>query len=312
MAAPITAWLSLESCAVTAFDTRHLLPRPSLGSRSPQNAVLVDTAADAYDTFNTNKLKSSTLVKMEESKTKRNWWDYESTSMESAEIEQSSGQMGGFLTILKGLQAPGIESDTESASASTPPRRQLIVYSPPAFPVFDANKFSPLDLALLNRAYYPAATGSPTHGLKAVNTWASLGSPSLLEVELERMEQARQRLDDSEEFMPAVQAMLLPDFKYALPPSTRTSGKEKDDENAEAGPSDPSQASTGTKLVERWNPISRILMRGGKAVYLYGSDWFNVWKGRLRTKICAQKPPHSGLASNITVITHRRIRDDTS
>jgi hypothetical protein len=28
MAAPITAWLSLESCAVTAFDTRQILSEP--------------------------------------------------------------------------------------------------------------------------------------------------------------------------------------------------------------------------------------------------------------------------------------------
>jgi hypothetical protein len=32
MAAPITAWLSLNSCTITAFDTRQILSKPRKGS----------------------------------------------------------------------------------------------------------------------------------------------------------------------------------------------------------------------------------------------------------------------------------------
>ncbi|KAJ7712926.1 hypothetical protein B0H14DRAFT_2645053 [Mycena olivaceomarginata] len=51
MAAPITAWLSLESCAVTAFDTRQILSEPQQRSAEAKAAVPL-AAATRHAVFN--------------------------------------------------------------------------------------------------------------------------------------------------------------------------------------------------------------------------------------------------------------------
>ncbi|KAJ7300887.1 hypothetical protein DFH08DRAFT_1090430 [Mycena albidolilacea] len=163
-----------------------------------------------------------------------------------------------FLKDLKDFQAP--EKDVEYYDTSKSYQRKTTLSSPP-LPPLDSRELSPLDPAVLVRTRFPSTptkqSYEPDRGLDGFVVW-SLPSPSPLERELRTPEFTKERPYDNEvlwigsipvvysltefythqEFMPAVQALLLP-FQYTPPGQSTRKEKGK----SVAGPSNSIKAS---------------------------------------------------------------------
>ncbi|KAJ6519037.1 hypothetical protein C8R45DRAFT_1117001 [Mycena sanguinolenta] len=124
-----------------------------------------------------------------------------------------------FLKDIRDYQAPYFDDLDTSCSSSNSPRRQLIVWSPPAIPFLDLSALSPLHpdvLASLARRQ-PLSPSTPgrailpqLHGLNTYpGEWASLPRSSGLEAELLLLDLSIERS--------ASENGLLPPFQSPLP-----------------------------------------------------------------------------------------------